>query len=176
MNFKFFEVIPSLLITLALLIILDVFSASIIPAFGIQKFKLAFNILIILFLAFKVDTPFLPIIVLLIQIFNSAFSIEGWAHGAFAGVLVCMLIGYVKEMLHFSTFLSTIVVTEIFQLVWFLVVNTLVYIRVQNLTVILERFWWFIPESLVLALMSPVFFSFMERIWKVEGSESGVHA
>lgn len=177
MRFKFTEYVPSLLITLLVLVVLDIFTSSIIPSFGAHNFKLSFNILIILYLGFRLDTPFLPLFVLFLQLFHSAFSIEGWAHGTFAGVFICLIIGYVKELLSFSSALSTIVVSFLFQALWFILVSILIYFKTQNMAFITERFWLFIPECILLALFSPVFFKFLNRIWKPEvESDVGVSA
>ena len=173
---KLKQMSASLFATILLLLILEIITTALVPALGIHKYKLAFHLLIVLFIGFKVETPFLPIMILIIQLFHSAFTIEGWAYGTFAGVLVCIIIGYVKDLLDFSSTASTIVLTEIFQVVWFIIVAILIYLRLDSFDYILARLWRFIPESILLSLLSPFFFSLLDRIWKISDKGEGIGA
>lgn len=156
------------MITLLILILLEVFSTAFLPVIGIENYRLSFNILIILYLGFKLESPALAILVFIIQYFHSFFSIEGWAMGTFAGVLICMLIGYLKDLIHFSTTGMTILVNQIFQTAWFIIVSGLLYIKTGSSEYILQKLWKFIPESLVLSLLSPLLFLLLDRIWKLD--------
>lgn len=172
MKLKFKDIVLALFLSVCLLIILDIISTAVIPALGFHKFKLTFNVLIILFLGFYIDSPYLPIFILIIQSFHSVFTIEGWAYGTFTGVIISLLLGQLKDLLHFRSTLLTVFITFIFQYLWFLIVSGLIYFRMGNLNYILERFWNFIPESIVLSLCAPFFFSILERIWRIGNREN----
>jgi len=176
MKIKLSGSLPSLMITIVTLIFLDIVATSVIPALGLLKFRLGFHVLIILFMGFRLDTPFLAPLILLIQYVHSVFSVEGWAHGTFAGVLVCLIVGYAKDLLSFSSAISTIVVTQIFQTCWFLILTILAFFRTNSWPYVVEKFWLFIPESICLSLMSPLFFAFLNRVWRTSFSASEVEA
>lgn len=162
------DILISLLITLFTLAILEVFSTAFLPVIGIENYRLSFHILVILYLGFKLETPTLAVLVFVIQYFHSFFSIEGWAMGTFAGVLICMLIGYLKDLIHFSTTGMTILVNQIFQTAWFIIVSGLIYLKTGNSAYILEKLWKFLPESIALSLLSPLLFMLLDRIWKLD--------
>ena len=115
MKYNASEIAIGLLKTLLLLIFVEMFTSAVLPAMGINDFKPAFNVLIVLFIAFKLETPFLPFLILVIQYIHSAFSIEGWGAGTFTGILVSISVRYVRDMLNFTSAISTIVVVQIFQ-------------------------------------------------------------
>lgn len=163
---KLSEVIPSLLITLLLLIFMEVLSSAVLPLFGITNYRLPFNILIILYLGFKLDSPLVAVIILCIQFVHAQFSVEGWAMGTFAGVFVCMIINYLKELIHFSTITVTIAVTQIFQLAWFVIVAGMIYLQTDNVSYIIQKFWRFLPESITISIIAPFVFLLLDRIWK----------
>ncbi|MCE3013648.1 MAG: hypothetical protein LW878_11345, partial [Proteobacteria bacterium] len=72
------RIILSLLMTLAILIALEIASSALLPAFGWRESRLAFNVVIILFMAFKISTPLLPWFVMILQLVHAGFSVEGW--------------------------------------------------------------------------------------------------
>ena len=159
--------------TVLLLILLEVFVSAFLPAIGILNFKPAFNVLFVLFLAFKLESPFLPYLILIIQYFHSLFSIEGWASGTFTGILISISVRYVKDMLNFSTAISTIIVVQIFQLAWFLLVAILLSVKLGDFTSFFTIFLKHIPESITLSLTSPVFFKVLDSFWRVNRRGSG---
>lgn len=162
------EILPSILITMLVLIVMEIVSTAFLPLLGLTSYRLPFNILIILFLGFKLETPFLAILILCVQYFHSFFSVEGWAIGTIAGILVCISISYVRELIHFSSSLVTMIVTQIFQIVWFLIISLFIYIQTKNFDYISSRFIRFIFESITCSLMAPLFFSFLDKIWKIK--------
>jgi hypothetical protein len=42
----------------------------------------------------------------------------------------------------------------------------LIYLKVGSLSYIIDKLWRFIPESIVISLLAPFFFSILERIWR----------
>jgi hypothetical protein len=135
---------------------------------GVSKYRIPFNILIILFMGFKLKTPYIAILVLITQYFHSFFSIEGWAMGTIAGVTICLIISYLKDLLHFTSYIITIFVTQLFQTLWFLIVSSLLYLKVGDLSYITEKFSRFVPESILISCMAPFFFLVLDLIWRVD--------
>lgn len=174
MKYSPVDLILGILKTSLLLIILEIFSTAVLPAFGLVKIKLAFNVLIVLFLAFKLDTPFLAFLILALQFVHSVFSIEGWAIGTLVGILISLSVRYLRDLLQFSTKFSTIVVVQVFQLVWFVMISTLLSIKLGDFSNFFTLFWNFVPESIFLSLVSPFFFDLLDRVWKVNDSSNGV--
>src|SRR3990167_5239120 len=103
-----YDTILRLEITLFILLILEVFSSAVMPAIGFRDFTLAFNVLIIIFLGFRYSGAVLPWFILILSLLHSSFSIEGWAVGTFAGVIICILITYLKDIVQISSLISTI--------------------------------------------------------------------
>lgn len=173
-NMSMSDILLGLLKTTLLLIFLEIFTSAVLPAIGISNFKPEFNVLIILFLAFKLETPGVSYIVLFIQFIHSIFSIEGWAIGTFVGVLIYLGVGYVKDMLNFTTAISTIIVVQIFQVIWFLISAFLITIKLGDMSSFFGVFWQYIPESLLLSILSPFFFQLLDRFWVVKNRMSAV--
>ncbi|WP_127716607.1 hypothetical protein [Halobacteriovorax sp. HLS] len=169
MKRQFKDLIVPLFITLLILTILEIISTSLLPAFGAQKYIIPFNILIVLYLGFKLETPYLAVLILIVQYFHSFFSIEGWELGTIAGIFICIIISYLRDVLHFSSAAITIAVTQVFQVVWFLLVSSLFYLKTNNFTFLVEKMWRFLPESIAISLMAPFFFSIFDRIWGTSG-------
>lgn len=82
-----------------------------------------------------------------------------------------MIISYLRDMLHFNSKFFTIVVTQIFQICWFIIVSILIYLKVENFDYILGKLGRFLPESLIISIMAPFFFSLLDRIWKINDRE-----
>ena len=160
--------------TLILLICLEVLTSAFLPAIGVVDFKPAFSVLIVLFMAFKLDTPVLPWLILILQYSHSVFSIEGWGIGTLAGIIVALSVRYLRDLLHFSTAISTIIVVQIFQLAWFLMVSFMLCLKLGDFGVFFSIFWQFVPESLVLSIVSPFFFMILDKAWSVNNRTVGV--
>ncbi|MBT7608214.1 MAG: hypothetical protein HN576_00560 [Bacteriovoracaceae bacterium] len=172
MNHQLKNLLTPLIITIIILILLEIISTVILPIVGLKYYILPFNILVILFLGFKVRTPFLAFLILILQYFHSFFTIEGWESGTIVGIFVCILIAYLKEFIHFSSKLATMLVTQIFQTCWFLLSSSLIYLRASDLEYISIKFWRFLPESILISILSPFIFSLLEKIW--DTSEKGM--
>lgn len=160
--------------TLILLVFLEVFTSAVLPAIGINDFKPAFNVLIVLYLAFKVEVPFLPFLILLLQYVHSAFSIEGWASGTIAGIIIAISVKYVKDMLSFTSAVSTIVVVQIFQIAWFVIMATILTLKIGDFSHFFHIFSKYLPESIFLSLISHHFFLLLDRFWRHGKADQGV--
>ncbi|MBC7429675.1 MAG: hypothetical protein H7336_13745 [Bacteriovorax sp.] len=162
------DILFPLIKTLILLFFLEVMTTSIFPNIGLMNYRIPFNILIVLFLGLRLETPYLAIIILFVQYFHGFFSIEGWEMGTVTGIVICIVVSYVREMIHFSSWGMTILITQVFQLLWFFVQSILIYIQLGSLDYIFEKGWRFLPQSVIIALLSPIFFYILNRIWNID--------
>ena len=162
------DLIGPLIITLILLIFLEIISTAVLPVIGLRYYIIPFNILIVLYMGFKLQTLWLPVMIAIVQYFFAFFSIQGWEPGTVAGILICLIISYLRELIHFTSAWMTILVTQIFQSLWFVIVSMLIYMKVGDWNYIIERFWRFLPESLVISLLAPLFFAFFDKIWSAK--------
>ena len=169
-KFNIKKILPSFFGTLILLLFIEIISTAVLPAIGIVNYKIPIDILVILFLGFRLETPFLAIFILFIQLFHSIFSVEGWAYGTFTGVIVCMVIGYVKDHLQFTSILSTMILTQLFQILWFVIVGLLFYFQTKEFSYIELRFFHFIPESVFLSLISPLVYAILDKFWSTSST------
>lgn len=162
------DIIFPLIKTLILLFFLELMTTSVFPNIGLINYRIPFNILIVLFLGLRLETPYLAIIILFVQYFHGFFSIEGWEMGTVTGIVICVVVSYVREMIHFSSWGMTILITQVFQLLWFFVQSILIYIQLGSLDYIFEKGWRFLPQSVIIALLSPIFFYILNRIWNID--------
>ena len=174
MKYSPLDIVLGIFKTSVLLILLEIFTSAFLPTLGIIDFKPAFSVLIVLFLAFKLETPVLPFLIFITQYVHSIFSIEGWAIGTLTGVVVSLSVRYLKDLLDFSTAISTIVVVQLFQLAWFIMISFLLCIKLGDFSSYLHIFWQFVPESVVLSLISPLFFILLDKVWRVGDTTRGV--
>lgn len=154
-------------LTLALLIGLEIVTSTLLPAFGWHEYRLTFNVLIIIFLAIRLDSPLVPWMVLALQMIHSVFSIEGWALGTFAGLIIMMSANYLKEVLHLTTAFMTMVTVQLFQFIWYLTVALIICLKISDFDKFGMILWSFIPGSILLSLISPILFWVLENIWRV---------
>ncbi len=154
--------------TLIILFILELMTTAIFPMIGLIHYRVPFNVLLVLFLGLRLETPYLALIILAVQYFHSFFSVEGWEMGTITGIIICIIVSYVRGMIHFSSWSMTMLITFVFQILWFSLISILVYVQLGNLEYIFEAGWRFIPQSIIITLLSPVFFFFLNRIWKID--------
>jgi len=176
MKMRFSQLLISFVLTLILLIGFEIITSSILPILGWTEYRMTFNVLIILFLAIRLDSPIVPWLILLLQLVHSVFSIEGWALGTFAGLIVLVSANYLKELLHLTTAIMTMLTVQFFQFVWFLTVTIIICLKISDFNKFGIILWNFIPGSLLLSFVSPFLFYFLGKIWRVsyEGSAGGV--
>jgi hypothetical protein len=174
MKMRLSQMLISFAITVALLIGLEIVTSTIMPVFGWKEYRLTFNVLIILFLAIRMDSPGVPWMILGLQMIHSIFSIEGWALGTLAGIIVMLSANYLKELLHLTTAFMTMLVVQFFQVIWFITVTLVICLKIGDF----EKFGLiagsFIPGSIFLSLISPILFWMLSLIWKVP-SQGGHH-
>jgi hypothetical protein len=176
MRMRLSEILFSFAITLGLLIGLEVVTSSLLPAIGWVEYRLTFNVLIILFLAIRLDSPLVPWMILGLQLIHSAFSIEGWALGTLAGLIVMLSANYLKELLNLTNAIMTMLTVQFFQFIWFFTVTMMICLKISNFEKFGMILWSFIPGSIFLSLISPLLFGILGMIWKIsrDGGSRGV--
>ncbi len=167
MKLKPFELFLAALKTILILSALEVLSSVIFPLLGLSNYILPFHVLIVLYLAFKIESPYIAALIFILEYTHSLFSIEGWEMGTVAGVVIAILISYVRELINLSSYISTAIITEIFLMIWFALIALLLSIQVDSIY-IANRFYYFLFQSVVLSLLAPFIFSILDRFWKVE--------
>ena len=165
MTSQFKRIITPLLASILVLIFLEIVSTAFLPM--VSSYRIPFYILLTLFMAFRLEMVYLPFLILAIQYIHSFFSVEGWETGTIAGVIVCIVIAYFKDILHFSSYFITVIVTQVSQIVWFGVVALLLYFKGADEVFFIDKLWRFIPESFIASLISPAFISLFDRIWAI---------
>ena len=162
------RLIFSLVMTIAILIALEIASSALLPAFGWRESRLAFNVVIILFMAFKISTPLLPWFVMMLQLVHAGFSVEGWALGTLVGIFVSLIASYLKEILQFSTAIMTIITVQIFQVIWYIATLTIISLKLGHFNNFGMMFWNVLPGTFLLSLVSPLLFNLLNRVWPAE--------
>ncbi len=167
MRLSFSQVLFSFVITLALLIGFEIVTATILPALGWKEYRLTFNVIIILFLAIRLNSAAVPWMILGLQIIHSIFSVEGWALGTIAGIIVMVSANYLKELLHLTTAFMTMLIVQFFQVIWFVTVSVIICLKISDFSKFGMIVWSFIPGSILLSLVSPILFWLLGGIWRV---------
>ncbi len=162
------DIIFPLIKTIILLFILELTTTAIFPMIGLVNYRIPFNILIVLYLGLRLETPYLAILILCVQYFHSFFSVEGWEMGTVTGIAICVVVSYVREMIHFSSWGMTILITQLFQVLWFVLQSFLIYVLMGNADFILEKGWRFLPQSIIISILSPLFFYFLNKVWNID--------
>jgi hypothetical protein len=163
-----------ILLTVLSLVILNIASTTLLSLFGLSYYVIPFHILIILYLGFKIDTPYLPLMILFLEYVHSSFTAQGWEIGTIAGVIISISISYLREILHLNSFGMTVVIVQIFQFIWFLITSVIIYMRTDLFSIIIDRFWRFLPESIFISILAPILFIALDKIWiKKENSLLG---
>jgi hypothetical protein len=172
---KIKNLLHSMFLTIVFFLLSEIFFTSVIPSLGFSNFSPSINILFIIFLGIKFSSaPYLPVMILFLQVFHSSFTVGGWELGTIAGIICCYIISLLKDLIHFNSFLPTIVVVFLLQVVWFILETCLLYFRFGDGFFISQRISDFIPESIFLALAAPFVFKILSLIWGKE--EEGIGA
>lgn len=176
MRMRFSQLLISFAVTMALLTGLEIVTSTILPALGWNEYRLTFNVLIILFLAIRLHSAAVPWMIMGLQMVHSIFSIEGWALGTLAGLIVMVSANYLKELLHLTTALMTMITVQLFQMIWYITVTLIICLKISNFEKFGMIIWSFIPGSILLSLISPILFWILEQIWRVpsDGGHRGV--
>jgi hypothetical protein len=168
------DIIIAFLMTLALLLGFEVITATLLPAIGWNEYRLTFHVLIIIFLAIRLESPLTPWMILILQFVHSAFSIEGWAIGTLSGLAILVSANYLKDLLQLTSALMTMITVQLFQVIWFLTVTCIICLKISDFSKFMMILWSFIPGSILLSIISPLIFWLLGRIWRSSESSSSV--
>ena len=176
MRMRLSQLLVSFAISLGLLIGLEIITATFLPAMGWHEYRLTFNVLIIIFIAIRLDSPLVPWMIMALQVVHSVFSVEGWALGTLAGLIVMISANYLKEVLHLTTAFMTMFTVQLFQMIWYFTVTIVICLKISNFDKFGIILWSFIPGSILLSIIAPFLFWLLEQVWKVpsEGGPRGV--
>lgn len=174
MRMRLSDIIIAFLMTLALLLGFEVVTATLLPAIGWNEYRLTFHVLIIIFLAIRLESPLTPWMILILQFVHSAFSIEGWAIGTLSGLAILVSANYLKDLLQLTSALMTMITVQLFQIIWFLTVTCIICLKISDFSKFMMILWSFIPGSILLSIISPLIFWLLGRIWRSSESSSSV--
>ncbi len=176
MRMRLSQMLISFAISIGLLLGLEIVTSTILPALGWHEYRLTFNVLIVLFIALRLNSPLVPWMIMGLQMIHSIFSVEGWALGTLAGLIVMVSANYLKELLHLTTAFMTMVTVQLFQMIWYITVTLIICLKISNFDKFGLIIWSFIPGSILLSLISPILFWILEQIWRVpsDGGPAGV--
>jgi hypothetical protein len=165
MRFSSIGLIKAMMLTIVLLMGLEIFSSTIMPMIGMSGIRLSFNVLIILYLVMRVPITPIPFCIMLIQMLHSLFSVEGWALGTIAGIVILMLMNYLKDLIHFSSGITTMITIQLTQLVWFIIMGIMMSLKFGDFSGIFDMLIRFLPQSIILSFISPIMFNLLDFIW-----------
>lgn len=164
-RFDLYKILPSLGVTILLLFVLDIISSTIFPMIGLENFRLPMHIVIVIYFGLKLQSPLLALLIWAMQYCHSFFSVEGWAVGTIAGIVISIVVSYVRDMIHLNSLPLVSLVSFLFQILWFVIVSIFFFLKIGEFDPILIKFYRFLGEALFLALLSPFIFSFLDKIW-----------
>ena len=164
-NFK--QILSSLTVTILVLFIFEIFSSTLFPFMGLVEFRIPFNVLLVLYIGFKFNMSYVPIIIFIVQYFYSFFTVEGWEMGTIAGIIIYMVVSYFKDVIYLSSAATTVMFVQVFQFIWFIIISLLFYLKSGGFSFVVEKIWRFLPESIVVSLLAPAFFVLFDFIWQV---------
>ncbi|MFW5887241.1 MAG: hypothetical protein ACOCUH_00405 [Bacteriovoracia bacterium] len=173
---KLNNILFSYTITIFFLIALDLIFSSLFLGLGISNYRFFFEILIIIFLGLRFNSALLPFSIFAMMYVHSAFSAEGWEMGTIAGIVVCAVLGFLKDLLHVSGKISTMIMVQICQLLWFFVVSVIFCFKIGDFGLFFSKFIQYLPESLVMSFISPFLFDFLNKIWRYKPESSATGA
>lgn len=171
MDYKVIDQLYGLFKTIGLLFVLNIFSTAFIPALGFEEMKLSFNILIVLYLALKVDSHLKAYFILFIQYFHSAFTIEGWAIGTFIGLFSTITVRFLKDLLDFSSWPMTLLIVSVYQLFWISAQSLYFALKIDSSSGFWTYFSEQFPEYFFLCALAPLMFKVLDLFWSSSSSE-----
>ncbi|MBP9674077.1 MAG: hypothetical protein KBD63_03205 [Bacteriovoracaceae bacterium] len=171
MDYRFKKMLLPLMITLFLLVSINFILSMFTIGNVLSTHTMQFNVVIIIFLCLQLKTPWLPILIFVIQFFHNAFTLDGWAYGTLVGVLLSFLLMIVKDVVNTENRVTVIIINQIFQIIWYLFMGTILWIQGISKGSFWHGFFVFLPGSFFVSLLSPVFFNFLNKIWKSSSLE-----
>jgi hypothetical protein len=170
---KLKNIIVSSIFMYIILIVFEIISSTVLPAFFSNDLRPNFYILFTLFICFFIDLPVTALLIYLVQLVHSAFSFQGWAEGTFIGVLFFVIFNYLKEYIRLSRNFYIIIISFLSMLVWSSITFLFMYLKTSNSALIISKLFPTVVESFLLALTAPFLFAFLSKVWSVEDYREG---
>jgi hypothetical protein len=170
---KLSQLILALIKTTLLLVLFEIFSTTVIPLLGIHHFKFSPHVLFIIYLCIYMNNVSLPFLILFIEGVHSIFSIDGWAFGTLAGIILGFLMAQLKDLLEIQSTLVTILATFLSYIMWSSLNATFIFLKIGIVSPNWEQLLYFVGEGFILALFAPKLFSFLSHHWQYPDGEPG---
>jgi len=103
---------------------------------------------------------------------HSLFSLEHWALGTCIAIFFHFLFQYLKDILHFSSFVLEGLFNGIFLLFWYTLFALAYYIKYEALAPFLQTPFVFFLQVLFLSFLSPYAFQYLTKIWNLNEKDS----
>ncbi|MCB9094249.1 MAG: hypothetical protein H6621_04185 [Halobacteriovoraceae bacterium] len=175
MRYSTSELLSRALVTVLLLFVLEIISATVLTNMFSFRLRLSFAVLFCLFLSIYVQINFLPFLILIIQWVHSIFSFEGWALGSMIGIIFAVGLNYLKDIIHFGTYISQVIFIFISLSLWDIVRSLIIGIKLNSFEFLINHYLSDVVSNIILALASPYIFILLKVIW-AENSQKALKA
>ena len=167
----------SLTLTTVFLLLSDVLVSSLFPLVGFENLRVSCLTIIILYLSFYFNNLLIAPLIAYFYFVHGIFSVEHWSVGALSCLTVSILISSLRNVIHLSNYFVTFVFVQLFQIVIFFISSLIIYLKLDSSESLLESFYLFLPESIIISFISPMVFNLLHKIWfrsgrEMEGAES----
>lgn len=169
-SFKLQDFALMLLKTLAIVFIFDFLSSTFFPTFQRTYLFPSFHILVITYLAFAQPSNRLPFLIIIISLFHSMFTVEGWAIGTITGCVIGIILVSIRDTIQFSSYIATFFMIYVVQILWSLVSGVLLSIKSEHWDVLKSYLIFSLSQGVVLGLVAFPVFKILERIWQKRDS------
>lgn len=159
------SILSSFFYFIVLFLVLEISSSALIPAIFSSFYLPQFMPLFVLFIGIRWDSSIRPLLILFLNIIHGAFSVEGWAIGSFIGVLLSWPLGILREIIHFSSSFVLIIFSCIFYSLWFFLATFIFAMKNDQYHLIKEYTAIILIKSLLLAIITPLVFIILDKIW-----------
>ena len=153
--------------TISICIAFDLFFMTILPLLSLKWMAVSITQIVIIFLSFTIGYSWLPYGILVLQVSHGLFSLEGWALGTLIGTTFCLIMIRLKALVQISGPISTILTTYIIQLFWCLMAGVLTSLKNHDWKFFQLFFYQGLTYGIMTALISPVVFYLLRKIWLV---------
>ncbi len=172
LTFKIKDFIWMIIKTLVIVFIFDFLSSSFFPTFQQTYLFPSFHILIVIYFAFFQPAARLPFLILLVELFHSIFTVEGWALGTLTGCIVANILVLVKDTIQFSSFVATFFLVYAVQVLWSVISGIFLSIKLENWMILKSYFQFSLIQGIILGLVALPLLKLLEKIWDKEDSSS----
>ena len=145
---------------------LEIISRTTIPALGFTNLLFPVHIIFIIFCGLHFNNPFLPFCILFIHILHNIFSVESWSYGTINGIVICLEINLLKNILNISAKTFIFMISVISTISWYLFNAIFIYIQSKNIIFSTQYIWNSIIEIIIITALAPFLLNVLNRIWR----------